>query len=148
MQTLIRSIFVCLFILSVSWACSDDLKELSLSKQRWQALDWKDYSYTYQQKCFCPVDYGRAMRVEVKNGQAISAYFVDTNEPVSEQVFKDIETINHLFEFLEKSLDRSPEKFIVSYHERYGFPEQIEIDMRLRRADDERKIQITDLAVK
>lgn len=148
MQILMRSFFIWLILLSSLWACDENLKALDLNKQKWLALDWKDYSYTYQQKCFCPIDYGRAIRIEVENNQVVSAHFIDTKKTVSEQIFKDIETIDDLFALLSKSLDNNVEKLIVSYHEDNGFPESIDIDARLRRADDERKIQISDLIKK
>ena len=146
-------VFVCaLFIWSILLpglsAAEDELKQLCLNKQKWSDLNWQDYSYTYQQRCFCPLDHTRAMRVSVENNQPVSAYFIDTKKPVPARVLKDIEMIEQLFALLLDSLANKADKFVVSYHEVYGFPKYIDIDRHLRRADDERTIVISDVTRK
>ena len=136
---------VWLLLLAGLSAAEDNLRQLNLNKQKWSDLNWRDYSYTYQQSCFCALDYTRAMRVKVENNQPVSAYFIDTKAPVPAYLLKDIEAIEQLFVVLFDALQNKADRFIVSYHKDYGFPEHIDIDQRLRRADDERTIAIADL---
>ncbi len=116
--------------------------------QLWSKYKHNNYQYTLNRQCFCPIEYTRAVRIDVRDNQVTQAKFIDDNQPVSNNLFKDLETIDDWFLLISSAIDRRADHISLQFDEEYGYPQLIDIDMRLLRSDDEHVISISNLTLK
>ena len=133
------------FNANASIACDGSMRtSLEENVEKWETAGWNRYSFVLERQCFCSIEFRKVMRIFVANGQVVNANYVD-EEPtaVPADVVADLRTIEDWFEVIRKAKVRNAEILDVAYHSELGFPEKIEIDMRVRRADDEQTVRIS-----
>ena len=130
-----------------SFACeSSDRALFESNLQKWLDTGWNRYSFVLERQCFCPPEYLKPIRVQVNNGKVESASFVtDVDSTVTPKLLADLATIDDWFEVIRAAADRKADLLQVDYHPELGFPKNIEIDMRVRRADDEQSVKISQV---
>ena len=64
---------------------------------------------------------------------------------VSEDLLQDYQTIDQIFDWIEKTKAMNPVRFEIEYDARFGYPKNIELDFRSRVADDELWIEMRSL---
>ena len=100
----------------------DESKEAQLraAEARWRESGFASYRYVSQVSCFCG-SVGFA-DVTVLNGAVTSV--VRRSDGVSEPV-RNRQSIDSLFAFVRREIDRQPERLRVSYDATLGFPSEI-----------------------
>ncbi len=138
-----------LFLISnvlISSLFAEDVESLQDMMTLWEEQHITSYDYVLQRQCFCPYEYTRSIEIRVLDGEIINAKYIDNNKSVSPEIFNELETIEDVFSILFSAVERNAEHIDVQYNAKYGFPEKIDIDMRLLRADDERAIIISSFS--
>lgn len=126
-----------LAILVTGTACSDpvspEVEALSQARARWDATAISDYSFRYEQFCFClvrgPID------ILVVSDSIAAATVVETGESVPHP--SSYATIDGLFDRLQSALDEDPVQFDASYDPAFGFPTAASVDISEQIADEE-----------
>ncbi len=139
-----------LFLISnvlISSLFAGDVESLQDMMTLWEEQHITSYDYVLQRQCFCPYEYTRSIEIRVLDGEIINAKYIDNNKSVSPEIFNELETIEDVFSILFSAVERNAEHINVQYNSNYGFPEKIDIDMRLLRADDERIITISEFNI-
>ncbi len=100
----------------------DDSKEAQLraAEARWRERGFASYRYVSQVSCFCG-SVGFA-DVTVLNGAVTSV--VRRSDGVSEPV-RNRQSIDSLFAFIRREIDRQPERLRVAYDPTLGYPLEI-----------------------
>ena len=111
MRVLFYFLCVVLIIYKSVFACNEDnLSLLNTHQKNWNTLNWEKYSYVFKQQCFCPIEYNRAIRIDVSNESIVTAHYVDDGKEVSDEVLENIETIEGLFLMISDAIKRNPDK--------------------------------------
>lgn len=125
-------------------ACEEsEHKLLELNLQKWKSMGWSQYSFVLERQCFCPPEYRKATQIFVRDGKVVNANYVDGKTAVSANVLADLTTIEDWFEVIRNAVERKADQLNVVYDSELGYPKEIEIDMRARRADDEQSVVIS-----
>jgi hypothetical protein len=105
------------------------IDQVASRHRSWTRLGIDDYSFTYQQSCFCPPDAIQAVRITVVNGAITSVRTAANDAPVSNLDW--FQTIDGLFERLESHLRIDRATLSVDFHPQQFFPTHAEGDIRL-----------------
>ena len=133
---------------SVLWAgCQiagpDDPRneDISTQKEKWDDFQDGTYSFLFNRGCFCAV--GGEHFVQVIDGVVIDAFRTWDNQPVESHFLQYIETIDALFEMIERAR-REAHSLDVEYSE-YGYPTLLSIDWIKNAVDDEIHFQVSNV---
>jgi Family of unknown function (DUF6174) len=113
----------------------------------WTMAAISHYRYTVRNVSFANVNHLYGVRVEVRDGHAISLVRADTHKPVDPELFAEYATIPQVFVRLRQFVLANPARYWVRYHGATGVPEEISIDFSSSTTDDEYVITITDFEV-
>lgn len=151
MKTKIVSLlFVLVLLLS---ACGANVNtgggsDLERNREKWEAQNIDHYRYTVVVTCFC-IFAGAEITYEVQNGQVIDQIIephpdrqIDPAE--IEQFYQEYNTIEKVFEFLEKASNEADE-VTVEYDPTYGYPAEISIDNIKEAIDDELYLSLSNV---
>lgn len=111
----------------------------------WTAKNISNYSYTLQRSCFCPEEYTKAMRLEVRNGSLTSVKYVDSGADVPENFRPNIFKIEAFFDLIDSTRAKGGTVSELSFDFAFGYPQQMYLDPIPLAADDETGYKITDL---
>ncbi|MCI0551619.1 MAG: DUF6174 domain-containing protein [Anaerolineae bacterium] len=127
-------------------SANQNQSELSLNQQKWQDANISHYRYNLFISCFCVFTQDMPLIIEVKDGQVVSMEYASGNEidAGSREYFQRFETIDRLFEQLQKDTGGEADEVVVTYNATYGFPEEVKIDYVLEATDDEIWLTISD----
>ena len=127
-------------------SANQNQSELDQNWQKWQDADISHYRYNLAISCFCVFSQDMPLIIEVQDGQVVSMEYTSGNEidPSSREYFQRFETIDRLFEQLQKDIGGEADEVVVTYNATYGFPEEVKIDYVLEATDDELWLTISD----
>lgn len=111
-------------------------RELVEQKARWEAAAPAHYQYTFQWICYCPPEYTAPVQIAVKDGTVASVTVIETGERLSTEHLADYHSVEGLFTYLQRAVDRGPAAISVTY-DTSGYPERADIDYRANVSDDE-----------
>ena len=111
--------------------------QLQTARARWAAQHPPSYRYVVQKGCFCPVNIVQPVRIEVRDGAALSMANAETGAPVPAADFEDVATLDHLFVLIQRAIDQGADRVEVRYDEALGYPTLISIDHISNAVDDE-----------
>ncbi|WP_150910724.1 DUF6174 domain-containing protein [Marinobacter halotolerans] len=119
-------------------------ENLDDARQLWRQSGVAHYVVTAQQTCFCPRELVQPIRLEVENGRVVA--MEGLNQPLNHLSQADARrmTVEGLFEFIQKAVDRQAHKLDVSYDSEFGFPTHIDYDGHPMMADDELQFRLSD----
>jgi hypothetical protein len=128
-----------------SGVSNNEIRKLEKAKKTWQKTKTSDYSFDFQQACFCP-SFGN-LNIQVFADTVYAVVDPVTGEDATidlgngEEKLLDLYpqvfvTIDELFEKLEKATDEADE-MKGSYDAERGFPKLISIDYHKNAIDDE-----------
>lgn len=145
-------IFALLAALASLPACAADsgsgdsarFTDLDDHRMLWNRPNRTEYSFVWQQGCFCPDEVSRPMRVNVKNDQVVSAAYVSDGQPVAATAKNTILTINGVFDLIQHGIEANFDLLRVEY-DPSGYPAHVAIDVYTGAADDERDLRISDV---
>lgn len=128
-------------------ACSNPLdarvETLAENRNRWESDGPADYSYVYNEICFCAPPL--AARVEVRDGVVVSAAHPETGEPLPAEDVERVPTVEELFAEVEAAFREDPAVASVTYDPQFGHPTDAYFDFRLNVADEERGFTAKEL---
>lgn len=131
---------------SATASANQNQSELDQNWQKWQDANISYYRYKLAISCFCVFSQDMPLIIEVQDGQVVSVEYSTGNEidAASREYFQRFETIDRLFEQLQKDIGGEADEVVVTYNETYGFPEEVKIDYVLEATDDEIWLTISD----
>jgi len=130
-------------VASVVVGCADDgvgldaMRGLARNRARWEAVGPGSYVYAMGWLCFCPTEYRGPVRITVEEGVAIDRVFLETGEPVPEDIASEFPTVDGLFDHLVSAMRGGAYLVDVTYDPALGMPVEFWIDHRENVADDE-----------
>jgi hypothetical protein len=130
-----------IFGLLILFSCtkSNENSDLSANQSKWDKQNISNYEFTLRVSCFCPQE------VE---GPHVIKVVADTIASVNDQPYDPskmglLMTIDELFTYVGKSIDRQPYQKSITYNSLYGFPEYVFFDFEKTMVDEEIGYQIT-----
>jgi Family of unknown function (DUF6174) len=115
---------------------AEERARLAQARSRWQGAAISDYSYELRTLCFCPPEVVGPFAITVSRGTVSSVVFLPTGATVT-PVPERHPDVEGLFDIVEKTLDRDPDRLAIEYDSALGYPRRIEVDSAARAADDE-----------
>lgn len=127
-------------VAALAGACSGVLvpeqAALDTARERWAAASPASYVYVVQRSCFCLTDFVRPIRVEVREGEVVSATYADSGEPVTNPDVP-IPTVPDLFTIIQEALDAGAHSIVATYDGELGYPMDVSIDYLEMAIDEE-----------
>jgi hypothetical protein len=115
--------------------------KLRAARERWAASRPAAYSFTVHPVCFCAPG---TIRVTVAGGVATSRVFVETGEPVSENLFTGLSTVDAMLGSVGDAIAHDAASLDTGYDDR-GVPAHVRIDYRANVIDEEFGWEVTEL---
>ena len=139
-------LLVSVFLLVACSAVAAPASEFDQAREKWQEAGISHYRFDLNIGCFCAFSQDMPLSIEVQDGEVVSMEYRSGNEidPVNMEFFERFETIDKIFEELEKALDGDSDKVTVTYDETNGFPAEVSIDYMELAADDEIYLTISN----
>lgn len=137
-------------LLAFAASCSDaaspatkttaPVTELQAARQLWKAQALHTYAFLLQRSCFCGNTH--PLFVVVVNDKVAGVLDFQTTESVDPSLGQ---TVDDLFTFIQKAIDRPARLIRANYDEVKGFPTEIDYDGAAQIADDEIFYKISDV---
>ncbi len=119
--------------------------DVTINLEKWQNNKAENYTITIDELCYCPQGFYPAIVVVAKD-TVKRALNPDTNEPIpidsltssNTTVYSELyPTVDELFGIIKDAARRDAEQLDVTYNNKFGYPEKIDIDYSRGVADDE-----------
>lgn len=123
-----------------------DVAEFERNRELWTSRNIENYKMIVGAQGFL-MNFPEQVLVEVQNRQAKSIKSLSGRNNNATQTYKEYDTIEKLFNLVEREKKKNAEKLYVKYDETLGYPAQIIIDERSDWADDELSITVKNLEV-
>ena len=116
------------------FACSisNVQNELDDGRELWNENAPSHYRYVQDEWAFA--DSVGPVRIEVQDGEIVSAVIVETGEPAPDA--REL-TIEDLFDMVQDEIDQKPDDITVEYDAELGFPASVDVDPIENAMDDE-----------
>ncbi len=124
-----------MLLFAALFACSypdDHQADLDDARQQWNASAPSHYRYVQDEWAFA--DSVGPVRIEVQDGDVVSAEIVETGEPAPAD--REL-TIDDLFDLVQDELYDDPDHIEVAYDDDFGFPASVDVDPIENAMDDE-----------
>jgi hypothetical protein len=116
---------------------NDIASEVQQNREKWLSHEISGYQIEMQKICYCVPEVVRMMVFEVDGNEVTSVRYADTGEDVDPQHYGDFNTIEGMFEFVGKALEKNPADLSIAYDEKYGYIKELSVDFQENIADDE-----------
>ena len=123
-----------MLLIAALFACSisNVQNELDDGRELWNATAPSHYRYVQDEWAFA--DSVGPVRIEVLDGEIVSAVIVETEKPAPESRAL---TIEDLFDMVQDEIDHEPDDLEVEYDDELGFPSSVDVDPIENAMDDE-----------
>ncbi|HKY55371.1 MAG TPA: DUF6174 domain-containing protein [Anaerolineales bacterium] len=120
-------------------SANQNQSELSQNQQKWQDANIKHYRFNVFLSCFCAFNEDMPLIIEVKDGQVVSMEYASGKEidAANREYFARFETLDRIFEQLQKDVGGEADEVVATYDATYGFPVDVKIDYIKEAVDDE-----------
>jgi hypothetical protein len=145
MKTLLAVSLIAVHVLT-SCSGQEQARELKHNRDLWAAQKIANYRYSFQQICFCQQEVTKPVVIEVRGG-ARSSITRPAGQPPQPEHFEGFDTVDKLFDVVQRAMDTKPDELSVTYDEQYGYPTRIKIDQRLNTSDDETTYIVSNFEV-
>ena len=81
--------------------------------------------------------FGLGVSYKLVSDKVEAVHYADTGEDVDPQHYGDFNTIEEMFMFVEKALEKNPADLSIAYNEEYGYIKELSVDFKENIADDE-----------
>ena len=132
---------------SVSENPSNDLALLQKAKTKWESHSRQYYTIESQRFCECEDEASAQMNVSVLDNYVLSAFDVASGLAISEEIQKEISTVDTLFALIETAITDQI-SIDVDYNEEYGYPEMTKINLEQIPVDGGLYINLSNLEIK
>jgi hypothetical protein len=112
-------------------------RDLDVNRAKWEQANIKNYEYHLRVNCFCPPNVTFPVIIKVQNGVNVSAEYAQEPREITNEFFKPLDTIDELFDIVQKSIHDEVDSLVVEYDSTYGYPKSITIDRITNAIDDE-----------
>ena len=126
----------------------DIANEIQMNREKWMSHEISDYQIEMQKICYCVPEVVRMMVFEIENNEVISVRYADTGEDVDPQHYGEFNTVEGMFTFVEKALEKNPADLTIAYNEKYGYIKELSVDFKQHIADDEISIIASNMRPK
>ena len=145
----LRTLLVLLPLLSgcviFSSAHGDLQEELDSHRTMWDVAGITDYRIQFQRLCLnCSVEILVPVHITVRDGVIESVTDVDTGQPVDPEVTGTYQTIDELFDFIQRAIDQNAAVIDVAYDGVLGYPNDADIDLSRSQFNDDVGFEIRD----
>lgn len=111
------------------------LEVLRDNRERWTALQIRNYDYEHRRYCFCPPELNERVRIEVRNGAVTRVVVVATGADVPVNAYANWPTIDEVFDQTERQFGYGYD-LKITYDHALRFPAKVVGDIP-RAIDDE-----------
>ena len=142
----IAYIFLILILSATQFSCNHERKnnrgaapknQFETNYQKWMQNNISNYQFTLQRSCECMPDVTRPVTLRVVNNRIVSSKFANTDTNLSNDLQRNIYTIEGLFQLVRAAQKKGAHSIKVQYDSNYGYPTSIFIDHSAEIADDE-----------
>eukprot|EP01024_Parvocaulis_polyphysoides_P003666 TRINITY_DN10977_c0_g2_i1.p1 TRINITY_DN10977_c0_g2~~TRINITY_DN10977_c0_g2_i1.p1 ORF type:complete len:220 (-),score=13.78 TRINITY_DN10977_c0_g2_i1:111-770(-) len=112
-------------------------QEFSVNKQKWLQSNVRQYSYSVQRICYCPPEASRQIQVEV----------CDNKLSIVPQQYKQFNTIDKIFQFVEGQFQRNPSNITIQYDSTFGFIKYVSLDQNKFSASEEIGLRVDNFVI-
>ena len=116
--------------------------EHELAAVRWQEAGLEDYSFVYDQLCYCP--YTGPYRVTVEGGEVTAIAPLPGSSSIGGLELDYFPTIDELLDRLSVVAEQDPVKFEVTYDEELGYPTSADVDISEQIVDEEFSFEVRE----
>jgi hypothetical protein len=117
--------------------------DLEVARERWEQVRPQSYSMVLTRMCFCAPEGIGPVRIQVVGTTATERVYVDSGEPVPENLAPHFPTVDGLFDVLLDAMARDAHQIQVTYDGDTGIPADLWIDYEANVADEELGYQVT-----
>ena len=114
-------------------------REYDTHREQWDANNDGTYSFLMFRGCFCA--WGGSLWIQVIDDEVTLAFRTETNEPVPDEHLDELETIDEIFDMIERA-EREADQLDVTWSDE-GYPSEVSIDWIRNAVDDEMMIRIS-----
>lgn len=122
------------------------LQELETRRAAWEATRPPSYTMVQQHDCPCPPERLRPAIVSVTNEAVTGAVWEEDGSPVGAADLAIFLSVREVFDLVQNVAEANVPGLRVDYHPQLGYPALVLIDYARAGTDDDRLIQIVDLA--
>ena len=123
-----------MLLIAALFACSLPNYQFELDEGRDRWIENAPSHYRYVQDEWAFADSVGPVRIEVLDGEIVSAVVVETDEPAPNERAL---TIEDLFDMVQDEIDEDPHDLDVVYDDDLGFPVTVDVDPIKNAIDDE-----------
>ncbi len=95
---------------------------LAAARGLWLEADLRNYSFTFQQLCFCPPEITEPVLIEVMNGEVEAVSRPGAESHLDPPSVADYVPVEGLFDLVQEAIDRDGDVIEVEYHAEFGYP--------------------------
>lgn len=138
-----RAAFVALALFTASGqgGSQDPATSLDRARQSWKRAAIGRYELVVTVRCFC-IAGQRPERFSVDGGRAYPLAGLDA---ANTEFFERYNTVDKLFAVIDYAIRMKAEVVRATYHSTLGYPTSVSIDYRQTIADDELRVEVTEL---
>jgi hypothetical protein len=108
-------------MLFLTLSCAYQQKsEFAQRREQWASQKITDYRYTFKVFSFSP-DAGKPLMIEVREGKQVSLKCIECQLQRT-QVYTNLDTIEKIFDVIQKEIEGDRYSFDVKYDETFGHP--------------------------
>jgi hypothetical protein len=134
-----NTIFLAVFLM-FSCTKSGENDDLSRNQAIWDKKNLSNYEFTLAVSCFCPETVAGPHLIKVVDDKITSV----NDQPYDPSTMGLLMTIDELFTYVGKSIERKPYQKSITYNSLYGYPESVYFDFEKTMADEEIGYQVAD----
>jgi heat shock protein HslJ len=125
----------------------NDLASLQSAKTKWDSHSGQFYTIQSQRFCECVAEMSTQMKISVSDNSVLSAFDINSDEVISEEIQQEIKTVDSLFVLIAKAITDNV-SIEVTYNQEYGYPEIAKVDLDQLAVDGGLHITLSDLEIK
>jgi|GEM_PF-1310427 len=129
---------------SSSQTVTGEAEILRVQRRLWATRSVNSYRYRLQYLAFAPRDLTVPVVIEVRNGTPVSITPDDPEVTVDPNFFSRVDTVEELFDEIERVIETDPATITVEYAPDFGYPQRLSVDQIEMAVDDEFTYTITD----
>jgi len=123
-----------------------DIVEFKRNRELWTSKNIQNYKMLVGARGWMRYFPNQAL-IEVQNHRAISIKSLSETNEENTVSYQNLDTIEKIFEIIERASERKAERLNVEYDKTLGYPLQVTIDERFDTGDDEISVTIKSLEV-
>lgn len=121
---------------------SQEQSQLTEARRLWRSQGLSDYSFVFSRSCFCVFEYREPVTIIVRGGKIVSVLSVANGSLRDASTY---DTIDGLFDDIQRAIDDDAASIRVDYDQTRGHPISVYIDIDQQLADEEISFETSGL---